>query len=110
MQKVNKNQRIMSTTSTIDGGGSDSEAVMVDCIIVGGGISGLACSRELQKAGIVSFKLLEASDRCGGRVQTDEMEGFLLDRGFQVFIENYPEAREIFDYEALRLKQFLPVG
>lgn len=41
----------------------------------------------------VPFVLVEASDGVGGRVRTDEVEGFLLDRGFQIFLTSYPEAK-----------------
>jgi len=74
-------------------------------IIVGGGLAGLACARGLARAGI-SFQLLEAADRVGGRVRTDEVEGFLLDRGFQVMLPSYPEARRVLNYEALDLRRF----
>jgi len=77
-------------------------------VIVGAGISGLACANELKKAGETDFVLLEASDAPGGRIRTDNVDGYLLDRGFQVFIEEYPEAKALFDYKKLDLKQFLP--
>ena len=64
----------------------------LEVMIVGGGLAGLACARALHLAG-VSFKLVEAAERVGGRVRTDEVEGFLLDRGFQVMLPAYPEAR-----------------
>ena len=41
----------------------------------------------------VPFVLLEASDRVGGRVRTDTVDGFLLDRGFAIFLTSYPEAK-----------------
>ena len=41
----------------------------------------------------VDFVLLEASDGIGGRVRTDEVDGFLLDRGFQIFLTSYPECQ-----------------
>lgn len=44
----------------------------------------------------------------GGRVRTDDVEGFLLDRGFQVLLEAYPECRRLLDYEALELQRFFP--
>jgi len=44
-------------------------------LIVGGGLAGLACSRELRGHSI----LIEASDRLGGLVRTEEMDGFLFD-------------------------------
>lgn len=83
--------------------GSMGEAL--DVVIVGGGLAGLACGRALARAG-VSFRLLEAADRVGGRVRTDEVEGFRLDRGFQVMLPAYAEARRVLNYEDLNLKRF----
>ena len=78
-----------------------------DIIIVGAGISGLCCARQLKKLGFSSL-VLESSSVIGGRVKTDNVNGFLLDRGFQVFLTAYPEARRILDYEKLNLKYFAP--
>lgn len=75
--------------------------------IIGAGLAGLSCARELKAHGVESV-LLEASDHVGGRVHTDEYEGFLLDRGFQVLLTAYPECRRLLDYEALELKKFYP--
>ena len=77
-------------------------------VIIGAGISGLACAKELFDCGEKDFVILEASDEVGGRIRTDEVDGYLLDRGFQVFIERYPESENLFDYGKLNLKQFLP--
>ena len=75
-------------------------------IIVGAGIAGLACATWLHRAGRPVL-LLDAADAVGGRVRTDlTADGFRLDRGFQVLLTNYPEARRIFDYRALNLKAF----
>jgi phytoene dehydrogenase-like protein len=41
-------------------------------------------------------------------VRTDEVEGFLLDRGFQVLLTAYPEAKKTLDYGKLELKAFQP--
>lgn len=76
-------------------------------IVVGGGLAGLCCALRLQEKGI-PFLLLEASDGIGGRVRTDRMEGFLLDRGFQVLLTAYPEAQRVLDYKALELHYFNP--
>ena len=78
-----------------------------EVVIVGGGLSGLCCALELYRNG-VSFLLVEATDRVGGRVKTDQCDGFLLDRGFQVLLTAYPEAQRVLDYSALRLKPFYP--
>jgi phytoene dehydrogenase-like protein len=76
-------------------------------VIVGAGLAGLCCARELH-ARSVPFVLLEAADQVGGRVRTDEHEGFRLDRGFQVLLTAYPECRRVLDYAALDLHPFLP--
>lgn len=78
-----------------------------EVIVVGGGLAGLCCALKLQESG-VPFLLLEASDGIGGRVRTDRMEGFLLDRGFQVLLTAYPEAQRVLDYKALELHYFYP--
>jgi phytoene dehydrogenase-like protein len=75
--------------------------------IVGAGLAGLACARELTVRG-VDVAVLEASDGVGGRVRTDEVDGFLLDRGFQVHLTAYPEARRVLDHASLDLRPFVP--
>ncbi|KAI3996299.1 hypothetical protein MKX01_026767 [Papaver californicum] len=74
-------------------------------IIIGGGLSGLAAANKLHSEKI-PFVLLEASDGIGGRVRTDILDGFVLDRGFQIFITGYPEAQKVLDYESLDLQKF----
>jgi phytoene dehydrogenase-like protein len=78
-----------------------------DVLIVGGGLAGLCAARTLHAAGR-TFAILEASDAVGGRVRTDIVDGFRLDRGFQVLLDAYPEAATVLDYAALDLKAFLP--
>jgi phytoene dehydrogenase-like protein len=78
-----------------------------DVIVVGGGLAGLCCARALHAAGVECL-ILEADDDVGGRVRTDRVEGFQLDRGFQVFLSAYPEARRVLDYDALDLRSFVP--
>ena len=79
----------------------------IPVIIVGGGISGLACARHLHAQGIPVL-VLEAGDRLGGRIRTDRVKGFRLDRGFQVLQTAYPEARRLLDYGRLELRTFAP--
>jgi phytoene dehydrogenase-like protein len=76
-----------------------------DVVIIGAGLAGLTCARRLQ-AGEVGCVVLEASDAVGGRVRTDVVDGFLLDRGFQVLLTAYPAARKWLDYERLDLRKF----
>ncbi len=75
--------------------------------IVGAGLAGLKCALELQERDI-EFHVYEASDGVGGRARTDSVDGFRLDRGFQVLLNAYPEARKTLDYDALELGSFAP--
>ena len=76
-------------------------------LIIGAGLAGLACARRLTQSGL-ACTVLEGADNVGGRVRTDRMEGFQLDRGFQVFLTGYPEARQTLDYPSLGLQRFHP--
>ena len=75
-------------------------------ILIGAGMAGLACANWLHRAGRPVL-VLEAAEAVGGRVRTDvTSEGFRLDRGFQILLTDYPEARRLFDYGALQLKSY----
>ncbi len=78
-----------------------------DVLVVGGGLSGLCCARHLTQQGM-SCRVLECSDQIGGRIRTDSVKGFLLDRGFQVFLTAYPEAQRVLDFDLLDLRKFEP--
>ncbi|MEO0558071.1 MAG: NAD(P)/FAD-dependent oxidoreductase [Bacteroidota bacterium] len=79
----------------------------VDVAIVGAGLSGLCCARELTERGL-TVAVFESDDAVGGRVRTDVVDGFRLDRGFQVLLTSYPEAERVLDYDALDLRAFSP--
>lgn len=76
-------------------------------VVIGAGLSGLCCARLLLRHNI-DVLVLEAQDDIGGRVRTDHVDGFLLDRGFQVLQTAYPEATAQLDYDSLRLHSFDP--
>lgn len=80
---------------------------MKPVVIVGAGLAGLTCARRLQESDI-PFRILEAGDAVGGRVRTDAVDGFLLDRGFQVLLSAYPACQRWLDYDALDLRTFEP--
>jgi len=75
--------------------------------IIGGGISGLIAARVLEEYGL-SATIIEATDRLGGRVKTDVVDGYSLDHGFQVLLTAYPAAKKYLDFDALALQEFLP--
>ena len=74
-------------------------------IVIGAGVAGLTAAYYLEKEGY-SIDLIEKSDQIGGRIKTDVVEGFLLDHGFQVLLDAYPECKKILDYRTLALKRF----
>jgi phytoene dehydrogenase-like protein len=80
---------------------------MADVVIVGAGLAGLVCAQDLTRAGI-ECTVLEASDGVGGRVRTDNVDGYLLDRGFQILLTAYPQVRRRLDLDALALAPFAP--
>ncbi len=74
--------------------------------ILGAGLAGLACAATLQKNNI-PYCILEPTDRVGGRIKTDlHPDGFLLDRGFQVLLNSYPELPGFLDLRQLKLQKF----
>ena len=75
--------------------------------IVGAGISGLVAAIVLEQNGYSPI-LIEATDKVGGRVKTDIVDGYRLDHGFQVLLTASPAAKKYLDFEALDLQHFLP--
>jgi len=78
-----------------------------DAIIVGAGVAGLVAAKELE-----SYKLktlvLDAAPQVGGRLQSDQVDGFILDRGFQVLLSAYPMVKKHLDLKALETRAFAP--
>lgn len=77
-----------------------------DVVVVGAGLAGLACARELMGSGL-DVLVLESDDGVGGRVRTDSVDGVLVDRGFQLLNPTYPALPWFVDVDALRLQ---PLG
>ena len=103
-----KSKALFSKSSTND------EKINTKTIIIGAGVSGLACARALSSSSTSSstFLIIDKNDKVGGRIQTEEYKGFLLDKGFQIFIDSYPQIVEnkynLFDSNKLKLSRFNP--
>jgi phytoene dehydrogenase-like protein len=79
-----------------------------DAVIIGAGIAGLACAKVVQQSGR-SHTILESGNHLGGRIQTDVVDGFQLDHGFQVVQTGYSDIGQYLNLEELQLKKF-PAG
>ncbi|MGB5553580.1 MAG: NAD(P)/FAD-dependent oxidoreductase [Flavobacteriaceae bacterium] len=75
--------------------------------IIGAGVSGLIAARILEDNGFNPV-IIEKTERAGGRLKTDMVEGYQLDRGFQVLLTAYPAAQKYLDLDALKLQKFTP--
>ena len=75
--------------------------------IIGAGISGLIAAQVLEKKGYNPV-IIEGSDRPGGRVKTEIVNGYQLDHGFQVLLEAYPKVKQYLDLDALKAQYFDP--
>lgn len=76
-----------------------------EVVVVGAGVAGLAAARHLSAAGL-EVVVLEASDGIGGRVRSDVVGAFRVDRGFQLINPGYPEVAKVLDVDALDLQPF----
>ncbi|MDX2271111.1 MAG: NAD(P)/FAD-dependent oxidoreductase [Cyanobacteriota bacterium] len=81
---------------------------MVSVVVIGAGLAGLTCANVLRERGITDLLVLEKDFSVGGRVQTDLVEGFRLDRGFQVLFTAYPAVGRHLDLAALDPKPYRP--
>jgi phytoene dehydrogenase-like protein len=68
--------------------------VHTEVLIVGAGLAGLNAAIHLEAAGI-DVRVIESSDRAGGRVASDVIDGFICDRGFQLINARYPALQEL---------------
>lgn len=74
-----------------------------DVVVVGAGLAGLSAARQMAIHGL-DVRVIEAADDVGGRVRSDYVDGFTLDRGFQLYNPAYPEAARVLDHDALDLR------
>ncbi|MFC8077488.1 NAD(P)/FAD-dependent oxidoreductase [Streptomyces sp. NPDC057307] len=81
--------------------------VTPEVLVIGAGLAGLACAHDLAATGL-RVDVLEASDGVGGRMRSDRVDGFVVDRGFQVFNTSYPQAKRRLALRDLRLRPFTP--
>ena len=75
-----------------------------EVLVVGAGLAGLSAAIALQSAG-VDVRVIESSDRAGGRVASDVIDGFICDRGFQLINAKYPALQEL---DMIKELDFLP--
>ena len=79
---------------------------MKPIIVLGAGLSGLACARKLASHG-QQVLLIEAKSKVGGRVSSRRTaNGFLIDEGFQVLLSSYPELQAMVSLKSLKLRPF----
>eukprot|EP00984_Skeletonema_dohrnii_P018117 scaffold8372_cov88-Skeletonema_dohrnii-CCMP3373.AAC.8 len=108
--KASARTTCMNSAAAAETSSKDDDAY--DLVVIGGGIGGMATAitvAEQQQSGANKILLIESESTVGGRVRSDFTDdGFILDRGFAVFIEAYPQSQQMLDYDALRLNQFLP--
>lgn len=75
-----------------------------EVLIIGAGLAGLSAAITLESAG-VDVTVIEASDRPGGRIASDVIDGFICDRGFQLINAKYPALQEL---EVIKEIYFIP--
>jgi phytoene dehydrogenase-like protein len=79
----------------------------MDVVVAGGGLAGLVAARHLAESG-ATVTLFERRETAGGRVRSRTVDGYTLDRGFQVLFTAYPAVRRELDLDALSLRSFKP--
>ncbi|WP_328401473.1 FAD-dependent oxidoreductase [Streptomyces sp. NBC_00390] len=84
-----------------------STAHHADVVIVGAGIAGLSAAHQLTSAG-VTVSVLEAAPDVGGRMATEQIDDFRLDRTGQLLTTAYPELRRTTGLADAVLRTFSP--
>ncbi|MCX5523615.1 FAD-dependent oxidoreductase [Streptomyces bobili] len=82
-------------------------AYQADVVIVGAGVAGLSAAHRLTSAGVTTT-VLEAAPCVGGRMATEKVDGFRLDRIGQLLSTAYPELALTPGLDALTLRPFTP--
>ncbi len=98
-----------SVHATIPATMNSSPANASPVVVIGGGLAGLVCARVLVDAGL-PVTLLESADHVGGRVASDAFDGFIFDRGFAVYLTDYPMGKRFLDLPSLNLHPFEPAA
>ena len=75
-----------------------------DVLIIGAGLAGLSAAITLQEAGR-DVQVIDSSDRPGGRVTSDTIDGFICDRGFQLINSKYPALQAL---DVIKEIDFIP--
>ncbi|MDF3148785.1 FAD-dependent oxidoreductase, partial [Streptomyces sp. T21Q-yed] len=82
-------------------------AYQADVVIVGAGVAGLSAAHRLTSAGVTTA-VLEAAPYPGGRMSTEKIDGFRLDRIGQLLSTAYPDLRLTPSLDTLALRPFAP--
>jgi phytoene dehydrogenase-like protein len=82
-------------------------AYQADVVVVGAGVAGLSAAHRLTSAGVTTM-ILEAAHGVGGRMATEKVDGFRLDRIGQLLSTAYPELRLTPGLDGLVLRPFAP--
>ena len=77
-------------------------------VVIGAGLSGLSAARTLQRSG-QEVMVLEQASEIGGRVQTMDIDGYRVDRGFQVLLTAYQEAAEVWPKHEMDLLSLIHI-
>jgi phytoene dehydrogenase-like protein len=88
---------------------ASDRAQRVDCVVVGGGLAGLACAHGLVTSGR-TVHMVEAADAPGGRARTVWHRGRPVDRGFQTLFKAYPRTRELIRAVGIPRRDLRPIS